>query len=175
MPGEWLTDRVRSTTKDRDQGGLGKPRRRVLRAVALAVAAAGPLTACDLFDSRPARPDPLAPLLAEALHLAERYETTIATFPDLATGLRPVAQAHREHATELARLTRTTPRSGSPTAGTGPTSPAGDAKAALTQLRAAEQRARETAEQACLAAPAERAALVGSIAAARASHLEMLR
>jgi hypothetical protein len=45
----------------------------------------------------------------------------------------------------------------------------------LAQLRGAEQQARQTAADVCVSAPADRAALVGSIAAARASHAEVLK
>ncbi|GAB3972305.1 hypothetical protein [Plantactinospora veratri] len=45
----------------------------------------------------------------------------------------------------------------------------------LRQLREAEQQGRDAAAKACLEAPANRAALVGSVTAARATHLEVLR
>jgi hypothetical protein len=45
----------------------------------------------------------------------------------------------------------------------------------LTALREAEERGRAAAATLCADAPADRAALVGSIAAARATHVEALR
>jgi hypothetical protein len=45
----------------------------------------------------------------------------------------------------------------------------------LKQLRAQAQSAAKTAAAACLATPAERAALIGSIAACRSTHAEALR
>jgi hypothetical protein len=42
-------------------------------------------------------------------------------------------------------------------------------------LRIAEKTARDEATAACLAAPADRTALLGSIVAARATHQEVLR
>ncbi|MEH0828434.1 hypothetical protein V6U84_50750, partial [Micromonospora sp. CPCC 205714] len=47
--------------------------------------------------------------------------------------------------------------------------------AVLTELRRAEQEGRTNAARACAGAPAERAALLGSIAAARATHVEALK
>ncbi|MFC7550201.1 hypothetical protein [Plantactinospora sp. GCM10030261] len=155
-------------------------RRRVLRGAALLAltVGAGSATGCGLLDDDPApepTPDALLPLLAEALDLAGRHETAAAAFGALAARLGPIAETHRAHADELARLTGTPPPSGGPSGTPTPAPPAGSAAAALADLRAAEQRARSTAAEACLAAPADRAALVGSIAAARACHAEVLR
>jgi hypothetical protein len=52
---------------------------------------------------------------------------------------------------------------------------ASDAKTALAQLRTAEREGRDAAARACVEAPKKRAALLGSIAAARATHAEVLR
>ncbi|MGW0433907.1 hypothetical protein ACWDV4_15380 [Micromonospora sp. NPDC003197] len=135
-------------------------------------AAAAPLAACGLFDDDEPEPDALAPLLAESLDLAARYEAAVAADPTLADRLTPIAQAHRAHAEELARVTRVTLPSGAPTVS--PTLPTGDRKSLLAALRTAEQQGQEAAAAACRTAPAQRAALVGSIAAARATHLELL-
>lgn len=148
----------------------------MLRASLLAVAAY-PLAGCDLFESEPeptASPDPLAPLLTGALELAALHETAIAAYPELADRLTPVLEAHRAHATELARLTGAgtpSPAASSPAA----PPPTGDVKATLAALRGAEQKGQKAAADACVAAPAERAALLGSISAARATHLEVVR
>jgi hypothetical protein len=163
-------------------------RRELLRAGVLAafVASVPALTGCDLLDREPdpaPEPDPLAPLLAGALDLAARHQRAIADHPRLADLLGPIEAAHRAHAEELARLTGTALPSSSPSAptggpgptGPGGTAPAGDPAAVRAELRAAEQRGREAAAEACLAAPAERATLVGTIAAARAAHAEVLR
>ncbi|MDW5323959.1 hypothetical protein [Plantactinospora sp. KLBMP9567] len=151
----------------------------MVRAVALValVGATGPLTGCGLFGGEPdppPPPDPLAPLITGALDLAARYEAAVTAFPELADRLRPVAEAHRAHAAELSRVTGTALPSATATApapGTG----AGAVSETLGQLREAEQQGRDAAAKACTAAPAARAALVGSIAAARATHLEVLR
>ncbi|MEQ4305440.1 hypothetical protein ABNF97_29355 [Plantactinospora sp. B6F1] len=150
----------------------------MVQAVALAalVGATGSLSGCGLFGGEPdpPPPDPLAPLITGALDLAARHEAAIAAFPDLADRLRPVAEAHRAHAAELSRVTGTALPS--PTATVPGTDPgAGSSTALLGQLREAERQGREAAAQACAGAPADRAALVGSIAAARATHLEVLR
>ncbi|MFC0529644.1 hypothetical protein [Phytohabitans kaempferiae] len=139
-----------------------------------------PISGCGLFGGDeenvpPPPPDPLAPLLAEALSLAGAHEAAAAAFPELAERLTPVAQAHREHATALAAIVRTPEptATASPEASASPV--AGDAKSTLAALRSAEQKGQKAAAQACHAAPPERAALVGSIAAARATHLEVVR
>jgi hypothetical protein len=166
---------VQSWPNDRPHAAPLTKRRGVLRATLLTVAAY-PLVGCDLFESEPepaASPDALAPLLAGTLDLAARHEAAIAAYPELADRLTPVLTAHREHATELAKLTgATTP---SPVASTPAATPAGDAKATLAALRTAEQQGQKAAADACLTAPAERAALLGSISAARATHLEVVR
>jgi hypothetical protein len=139
--------------------------------------AATALTGCGLFDDSPKpppAPDPLAPLLAGALELAARHEAAAAAHPDLAARLTPLVQAHRAHAAELARITRTTPPTATPTAGTASTAP-DDAKTTLAGLRAAERDGQAAAAEACRNAPGTRAALLGSIAAARATHLEVLK
>ncbi|WP_203993890.1 hypothetical protein [Micromonospora lutea] len=154
------------------------PRRAVLRAGALLAlgGAAAPLTGCGLFDrdEEPPQPDPLAPLLDESLRLAAGLRAAATVHPDLAARLVPLAESHEAHAAELARLTGVTTASATPTASpSGP--PPGDQSAVLAALRQSERAGRESAIQACSAAPAERAALLGSVAAARATHLEALR
>lgn len=193
-----LTCPVRSAETDErsagsdDGTGTRRPTRRsVLRvaAVLALVAAPAATTGCGLLDRKPEpppEPDPIAPLIAGALDLAVRYDAAVAAFPDLAPRLGPVAEAHRAHAEELSRVTGTPlpspPAGGSagPGASSGPgASPGapggGDRAATLAALTAAEQQGRQAAVTVCLAAPAERAALVGSVAAARAAHLEVLR
>jgi hypothetical protein len=157
-------------------------RRGVLRAGAATAAAAAlgaALTGCDLSGGpeTPPAPDPLAPLLAGALELVNRYDSAMAAHPELAARLAPVRANHLEHATALARLTGAPSplASGTPSPAPTPTGRPVDAKRTLAALRAAEQTAQRAAVQACLAAPAARAALVGSIAAARATHPEVLR
>lgn len=138
-------------------------------------AAIASLTGCGLFgrDDPDPRPDPLEPLVTNALALASRYQTVIAATPGLADRLTPIAEAHQAHATELAAvigLTLPSPSSSPPTSG-----PTLDEASVLAELRAAEEQAHTEAVTACTQAPADRVALVGSIAAARATHLEVLR
>ncbi|WFF03451.1 hypothetical protein [Micromonospora sp. WMMD964] len=164
-------------TTQRNQSS-GHSRRKLLRGGALLVlgGAAAPLTGCDLFDrdDQPAPPpDPLRPMVDEALALAEAYRSTATAHPDLAGRLDPIAEAHTAHATELARVIGVA----LPSAGVGaPTTAAGaDPTGALAALRALEKTAQQSASTACAAAPAERAALLGSIVAARATHQEALK
>jgi len=133
------------------------------------------LAGCGLFDDDPEppeAPDPLQPVLDEALALAVAYDRAAVARPDLAGRLTPLAADHRAHAAELSRVI------GKPL----PSAPAGSAAAtadpaanALAGLRKAEQVAQRTAATICRQAPADRAALAGSIAACRAAHAEALR
>ncbi|WP_197698587.1 hypothetical protein [Micromonospora viridifaciens] len=148
----------------------------MLRAGALVAlgGAAVPLTGCDLFDGdKPKPPDPLEPLAAESADLAGRYRAAVAAASALADRLTPIADAHQAHADELRRVIGRPAPSGTPAAS--PTVAATDPDGLLAELRQAEQQARTNAAKACAAAPAERAALLGSIAAARATHLEALK
>ncbi|MGI5215502.1 hypothetical protein [Plantactinospora sp. CA-290183] len=167
---------MRTPDTNQTNTAAGRSRRTVVRTAALVAlaGATGSLTGCGLLDNgpdRPPAPDPLVPLIPGALELAGRHEAAIAAFPELDARLRPIAQAHREHAAELARVTGTALPSTTATAA----APGASAEATLRDLRTAEQQAREAAATACAAAPAARAALVGSIAAARASHAEVVR
>ncbi|MEV4497358.1 hypothetical protein AB0J84_16865 [Micromonospora arborensis] len=163
-------------TTQRDQAS-GHSRRKLLRAGALLAlgGAAAPLTGCDLFDrdDQPAPPpDPLRPMVDEALGLAAAYKASATAHPDLADRLGPIAEAHTAHATELARVIGVALPS---TVAAAPTDPADDPAGALAALRRLEKTAQQSATAACAAAPAERAALLGSITAARATHQEALK
>ncbi|WP_233600826.1 MULTISPECIES: hypothetical protein [Micromonospora] len=137
--------------------------------------AAAPLTGCDLLDrdddSR--GPDPLEPLAAESLALEARHRAAVAAAPDLADRLTAIADAHRAHAEELRKVIGRPAPSGSPAAT--PTPAGTDPDGLVAGLRQAEQQGRANAAKACAAAPAERVALLGSIAAARATHVEALK
>jgi hypothetical protein len=159
--------------------GLGHSRRRVLT-VTGAVAGAGfgatTLGSCGFFGGDPEppeAPDPLQPLLDEAMALAAAYDRVTVTQPGLAGRLSPLADDHRAHAAELARVIGAAMPSG-PAAPAGSAPPA-QASAVIADLRKAEQAAQKTAATVCRQAPAERVALVGSIAACRATHAEALR
>jgi hypothetical protein len=173
---------VRQTLAVRSRLEDLQPSRRGVLAAAVGGLALYPIAGCGLFGdeedkAQPSAPDPLAPLLAEALSLADRHEAAIAAFPALAGRLSPVAEAHREHAAALAKMIKAPEpgASGSSTPSTAPATPEGDQKSALAALRSAEQKGQKAAAEACRSAPAERAALLGSIAAARATHLEVVR
>ncbi|MFJ5668568.1 MULTISPECIES: hypothetical protein [unclassified Micromonospora] len=160
-----------------DQVRAGHSRRWLLRAGGLVAlgGATAPLTGCDLFDrdDGPPAPDALEPLAAEALALEARYRAAATADPALAGRLTPIADAHKAHAEELRRVIGRPAPSGTPASGAPTTAGAPDA--VLTELRQAEQEGRTNAAKACAEAPAERAALLGSIAAARATHVEALK
>ncbi len=167
----------RTTRRD---GSSPLSRRAVLRAGALLAlgGAAAPLTGCSLLDrEEPPRPDPLAPLIDESLRLAAGLRAAADAHPDLAARLVPLAETHEAHATELARVTGTALPSESPSGSTAPPPPEQPASraATLSALRKAERAGRDSATAACAAAPGDRVALLGSIAAARATHLEALK
>jgi len=144
-------------------------RRRLLGAGA-GVTTAAALAGCGLLGDddepdQPAAPDPLRPLLDEALALALAYDRAALARPDLAARLTPLAADHRAHVTELTRVIGSAP----------PSAAAPSAVPGVAELRAAEQAAQKTAAAACGTAPPERAGLAGSIAACRATHVEALR
>ena len=156
----------------------GHSRRKLLRAGALLALGGGmvPLTGCDLFDrdDKPAPPpDPLRPMVDESLGLAAAYREVAVAHPSLAGRLDPIAATHTAHATELARVIGV-PLPSAP-ATTPSSSPAAEPAGALAALRALEKTAQQSATAACASAPADRAALLGSIAAARATHQEALK
>ncbi|WP_238434427.1 hypothetical protein, partial [Micromonospora tarensis] len=130
-------------TTERHQAS-GHSRRKLLRAGALLAVggAVAPLTGCDLFDrdDQPAPPpDPLRPMVDEALALAAAHRTSATAHPDLADRLNPIAEAHSAHAAELARVIGVALPSTTPAAPT--TAPAADPAGALAALRALEKTA----------------------------------
>jgi len=155
--------------------GNGYTRRRVLGGTAGATLSMTALAGCGLFDGDPEpdqAADPLQPVLHESLALAAAYDRAVVAQPGLGTRLTPLAADHRAHATELAKVIGEQLPSVAPGASS---TPASDAAGAVAGLRKAEQAAQKTAAAACRQAPAARAALVGSIAACRATHAEALR
>lgn len=104
-------------------------------------------------------------------------------YPGLAERLGPLHATHVAHVAVLLDLTGRKPAP--PSADPGPSGvwtlpqeahdgdPA-DPDDAVAALRAAEQAAQDEAAQACLVALAEQAVLLGTIAAARATHVRVL-
>jgi hypothetical protein len=154
----------------------GYPRRTVLSAGAGAAVSAV-LAGCGLLDRKPAPPpgpDPLEPVRSQAQDLLDRYEAALAAEPSLAARLTPLRDAHRAHLAELTRVIGTPAPSARPSAAA--STPAGsDPAGTLAALRTAEENARAAAAAVCLAVPAARAVLVASIAACRATHVEVLK
>jgi hypothetical protein len=149
-----------------DRRGYAVSRRTAL--AALGGSALLLVTGCDPIGAGTAarEPDPLEPLLAGTLDLADRYDAAITAAPQLTERLAPIRDDHRAHADALAKLIGAHP-SPAP-AGTDPS--AGPDTDPLPLLREAESAATDAAVTACLAAPAARAGLIGSIAACRATH-----
>jgi hypothetical protein len=154
-------------------------RRAVLRGLlGVTGAAAVSLTAgCDVFSPAPSgteTPDPLEPFLRETVALADLYDTVLLQVPALASVITVPRDTHRKHAQALATAIGASAPRASGTVGPS-AAPGADRTAAIAALVAAETAARDAAIEACLAAPARVASLVGSMAAARATHLEVLR
>lgn len=152
----------------------GVTRRVVLRAAGVAAVAA-PVAGCSWLDDDPAPPPPpdhLAALVSETSALAGEYVKAMTVQPDLTERLTPIHQAHVAHLAELLRVTGAPPPSGTAIAVITPGDPA---DVLLAQLRSFESAARDNAVARCLSAPADRAVLAGTIAAARATHLEVLK
>ncbi len=159
----------------------------MLGATALAGAAAT-VGGCTWLGSpepeAPPPPDPLEPLLADTRALVTRYQGTRTAHPDLADALAPLQEAHAAHAAALRELIGL-PDPATPSPGVTPQpAPAAtpsevdniadDPDDAVGDLREAEAEAFDGALAHCLAAPADRTALLGAICAARATHLEVL-
>jgi hypothetical protein len=134
------------------------------------MAGAVSLAACDRAPRapQPPPPDPLNPFYQDTAALLARYQATIAAQPGLADRLGTIRDAHRAHLQALAReIGPGLSASPNPSAAAG-------APASLAALSAAEKDGAAAATAACLHAPSYRAALLGSIAAARASHAVVL-
>jgi hypothetical protein len=137
-------------------------------------AAASALAGCEVLPTggEPAgEPHELEGLLGATVALGDQYETAIAAVPALSAGLQPVLDAHRAHAAALAEAIGVSVPPASPSPSPVPPVRAG----AVAALVAAERAGRDAAVAACLEATPRLAALLGSIAAARASHLEVLK
>jgi hypothetical protein len=153
-------------------------RRQFLRGVlgVTGVASVSLATGCGLLgdgSQTPPPPDPLVGFLQDTTALADLYEAGLAAVTTLGPVITGPRNAHRAHARALAQaIGVAAPRpSGTATAA----APGSDRASVLAGLIAAENKARDAAVEACLSAAARLAPLVGSIAAARATHLEVLR
>jgi hypothetical protein len=159
----------------------------------LVVGAAALTSGCGLIGAGPAvsaiDADPLEPLVNEKQALFDQYAATIAAYSGLANRLGPLRDAHRQHRDALlelldarrrAALARATPPVPGPTSG-GVGDSADSAAGALLVLRGAERAAAASTRAACLEVtdpPAQgdvggvsaRVVVLGSIAAAEASH-----
>jgi hypothetical protein len=180
----WQDVTVHNDASGRRGQGPATSRRGFLRGVlgvagvsVVGVGAAGALAGCDVFGgggdsgaNTPDAPSPLLGFLASTAALADQYDAAILAAPTLTAQLTPVRDAHRAHVKALAAaINQPTPRPSS-TAATS----IGDPATVKATLVTAEKAARDEAVAACLAAAPRTAPLIGSIAAARATHLEVL-
>jgi len=160
--------------------GRAPASRRVLLAGLAGGVLTGTLAGCRIGGSPkatpPTGPHPLAAITAGTVALVGSYQAAVAGQPALAYKIQPILD---DHLADLAALRgamgQSSPSAGaasgasSPSVGT-QTSPAD----ALAALRTFERSAQAEAVTACLAASAQYAALLGSIAACRATHVEVL-
>jgi len=177
--------------------GTPLPRRRVLLAVATAAGALGLASGCTgsstpiiPTSAAPTAPDPLLAVLEERAGLVEAYAAAGRQHPQLLPRLQPLrtqteeqvmalrlalALPERTPASTALGTTGTTGASGtsgtsgattSPTATAVPVEPA----VTLSGLRAAVRASGSAAAAVCATTTAERAPLVGSLAAAAACH-----
>jgi hypothetical protein len=119
--------------------------------------------------------DALRAVAADARQLAARHDAAIRQFPDQAARLTPLRDAHREHAAAIGRsLDGSAQPSTAVATPSASGSPGSGAAATLKALAALEKTAAERAAVACVQVASYHAPLVGTIAAARASHAEAL-
>ncbi len=156
----------------------GISRRGLLRGFAAAAGAAGVslVAGCDLFGGTTANsgsdlPQPLDGFLRDTIALGDMYDAAIVRVPALAAILTGPRDAHRAHAKALAQAISAP----SPKPGPSPTVGGTDQATVLVALTEAETKGRDAAHGACVATVNRLAPLLGSIAAARACHLEVLR
>ena len=143
-----------------------------LAGAAAAVALGGCWPARDKPAAR-ATPHPLAPVVAGTLAMIDRYQATMTAYPDLSTRLTPLLADHRANLDALRRAMGT-PSPSATASASASASVAPDPAGAVAALHAAEQAGQAGAAAACLAAVADYAPLLGSIAACRATHVEVL-
>ncbi|HEX6870276.1 MAG TPA: hypothetical protein VF163_04195 [Micromonosporaceae bacterium] len=145
----------------------------VTGAAVLGTGAVTTLAGCEPLGSSAGDAAPAAEyaeFLAGTVAVAALYQSAVDAVPELATRLAPLLAAHQAHARELAEALGTQVPESSGTA-----SVPSDRAGAVAALAAAERTGRTAAVNLCLSAPARLAPLLGSIAAARATHLEVLR
>ena len=127
--------------------------------------------------------DPLGPLYEETTRLISTYDQSMATVPGLINLLGPLREDHRQHANALASLmgiaTPAITAGPMPSAST-PAAPPPSASLtgsviARAALADAEKSAQASATLATMSAPADRVAVLASIAACRATHVAVLR
>ncbi|MGW1544978.1 hypothetical protein ACWCPM_32965 [Streptomyces sp. NPDC002309] len=157
------------------------PRRRTLLASAAGVTLlAGCSSGPDGSDTTGGTPSAATRARARAARdsdgLLTRYDAVIAAHPGLAERLRPLRDAAERHAKAFGGVLK--PPSPSATASAGTRSVAlkvpDTARAALTELAAAERALADRRAKALLGLPGELARLLASVAAAGAAHAYLL-
>ena len=136
------------------------------------------LAACDVPKGSAATwhpaPDVLLPLLTRTVALRDRYAEVLTAFPALQDRLGPFKDNHAAHVVAARPRVGLGEHGPMPAASTSAGPVVQDQAAAVKELAGLEKAGQEDAAGACLSAPSYRAALLGSIAACRAAHVEVL-
>ncbi len=127
----------------------------------------------SLSSSQPTRSpdDPQLADVRDERRLIAAYDAVLAAFPKLTPRLAPIRTDHAAHLEALQAMAGPASHHVAP-----PTAPAKSAStgAALAALRAAEKRAVAARTTSCVAAPRDRAPMLGSIAASESVHAMLL-
>jgi hypothetical protein len=162
--------------------GIPLPRRRVLVAIASGAGALGLATACTGSSTpvvpttaAPTAPDPLLSVLEERARLVEAYDAAGHQHPQLLARLQPLRMQTEEQVLALRLALGLGEPTRRPTASRATNSPSASAVAVdpavtLEDLRSALRASGSTAAALCETTTAQRAPLVGSLAAAAGCH-----
>ena len=173
------------------RGGIG-----CVVGAATAIAVPGALAGCGLFSDEPPPPDPLEPLMVAKAAIVAGYAATMTRHTDLTKALTPLRDAHEKHldkllallAPERRKAIRPKVKPSKSADGKEPDSPSGSSAEptdpstiptnpdeAMTALATEEKAASARSAKACLEGASPRAALLGSISAAEATHVAVLQ
>lgn len=128
-------------------------------------------------DATKKKPDPLAAVLASHAALRDKYAAALTATPTLIPLLTPLHKESIEHVNAIAAAMAQKPPATSPSSGASvPAVPAAptDPASILAELRALEAAAQQQTTALTTTIAADRAPLIGSIAASHACHLAVL-
>ena len=128
-------------------------------------------------DTTKKKPDPLEAVLTSHVALRDKYAAALAAAPTLSPALTPLHEESVEHVAALAAAMAQKPPAANPSSGAqgsaGSTAPP-DPASILVELRTLETAAQQETTALAISIAADRAPLLGSIAASHACHLVVL-